>query len=143
MRCRLFSILVLLFLFSKAHVVEALQLKMAPLIGGPSWLPLHVKVIVEQNHTWDFVPLNATSPQTLQSLLSLRSVPGVIRHRCSSGGHDVTSLSPSIRRAQEFVDAYKNRDLHLINNNCWTFALMLYWHLLQTSEEGDVDLSSS
>lgn len=84
-----------------------------------------------EDHTWDFVPLNATSPSTLKALLSLQSVPGEIRHRSVNDA----VVSPRAQRAIEFVDSYKNRDLHLIQNNCWTFALMLYWHVLQSENE--------
>ena len=102
------------------------QLRFKPLIGGPTWLPLHVACVVEQNHTWDFLPKEPTSQQTLQSLLLFRSVPGEIRY-ISNG---TTSLSShKIHQAHTFVQSYTNRNLHLITNNCWTFALMLYWHL--------------
>ena len=124
---------------------EALQLKLAPLIGGPSWLPVHVKVVVEEDHTWDFVPLNATSPETLQSLISLRSVPGEIRYYRQGGNAATTTgstSSPRIRSAQKFVDTYTDRDLNLIQNNCWTFALLLCWHLLRDGGgEDDVKVS--
>jgi hypothetical protein len=134
---RLLLLLVLWGYILAPLVCDALQLKMAPLIGGPSWLPVHVKVVVEDYHTWDFVPLNATSPETLQALICLQSVPGVIRYRQRG---NAAAVSPRIRRAQEFVESYTNRDLNLIQNNCWTFALMLYWHLLQ--EDGGNEMPS-
>jgi hypothetical protein len=131
------------------HTVRALQLQVKPLIGGPSWLPLHVSCVVEDNHKWDFIPLNATSSTTLQSLLSLKSVPGEIRYYYETvtavgASHDeknennhkksprvIVPSSPKVRQAHEFVEqSYTNRNLHLVTNNCWTFALMLYWHLL-------------
>lgn len=133
--------LLLMALLLVPSLAKALQLKLAPLIGGPSWLPLHVKVVVEDSHTWDFVPLNATSPSTLQSLLRLQSVPGEIRHYRQGRDTTAAASSPRIQRAQAFVDAYTNRDLNLIQNNCWTFALMLYWHLLRETEETDGSLS--
>jgi hypothetical protein len=77
-----------------------LRLKTAPLVGGPLWLPLHVKVIIENecclsvndtatlslSHQWDLIPINATNISTLQQLLLLQSVPSQIRYRlyCSS-----------------------------------------------------------
>ena len=117
-------------------VSQALQLKLAPLIGGPSWLPLHVKVVVDSDNSWDFVPLNATSPDTLKSLLLLQSVPGEIRHFQTSASPDENADSSlGAQRAKDFVDSYTNRDLHLIQNNCWTFALLLYWHVFQSDKD--------
>jgi hypothetical protein len=124
MHCSLWIVVMIGWIVS---CTQALQLRLAPLIGGPSWLPLHVKVIVDSDNSWDFVPLNATSPDTLKSLLMLQPVPGEIRHFQKSSP---TSLRA--QRAQDFVDSYTNRDLHLIQNNCWTFALMLYWHVHQS-----------
>lgn len=113
------------------------QLRLKPLIGGPSWLPLHVACVVEGNHVWDFIPHEATSQQTLRALLSLERVPGTIRYHhvhvdaCAATDSSSTeSSSRNVRQAHTFVDNYTNRNLHLITNNCWTFALMLYWHLL-------------
>lgn len=123
-----------------------LGLKAAPLIGGPSWLPLHVKIVVEGDHTWDFVPLNATSPNTLKQLVSLKSVPGEIRYRQGKRGVDEQKdmyATPMVHRAQKFVDSYSNRDLNLISNNCWTFALMMYWHLRSTEMTNEQDDASS
>jgi len=140
MRCW-FLFLVFYCDFCAPLLCDALQLKVAPLIGGPAWLPLHVKVVVENDHTWDFVPLNATSPSTLKSLVTLHSVPGEIRYyRQKKKASDDAIISPTIRRAQEFVNAYTDRDLNLIRNNCWTFALMLYWHLLRSDGEDNFDM---
>uniref|UniRef100_A0A7R9ZN28 Uncharacterized protein n=1 Tax=Craspedostauros australis TaxID=1486917 RepID=A0A7R9ZN28_9STRA len=100
-----------------------LRLKMKPLIGGPSWLPLHVQVVVavdanvivdeSGNHgkdsntrrevelvVVDFIPLNATSSATLQKLITLQDVPGQIRifdYRDGTGSQAVQiSKEPSI-----------------------------------------------
>lgn len=140
--CRIGVVHVLLALLVCIHTVRALQLQVKPLIGGPSWLPLHVSCVVEDNHKWDFIPLNATSSRTLQSLLSLQSVPGEIRYHTTTttttnnhNNNNNKSLLPHNDKkvhqaAHQFVQNYNNRNLHLITNNCWTFALMLYWHLL-------------
>jgi hypothetical protein len=114
-----------------SHAMKAaalVQLRLKPLIGGPSWLPLHVACVVEHTHVWDFIPKEATSKQTLQSLVSLQSVPGEIRY--VSEQDYSSSSSRKVHQAHTFVDSYTNRNLHLVTNNCWTFALMLYWHLL-------------
>jgi hypothetical protein len=72
-----------------------LYLRASQLIGGPSFLPLHSQVILEENvmassssgvkqttvarYIWDFVPVDATRLSTLASLLQLKSVEGKIR----------------------------------------------------------------
>jgi hypothetical protein len=113
------------------------RLVLQPLIGGPSWLKLHVQLhLVEDvdnsndnnrnqmRHKFDFVPLQATDPQTLIQLLTLQTVPGEIRTFQSTH-------PPSL----QFCQQYNNDELHLIFNNCWTFAAKLYWYLLQQQEE--------
>ena len=124
-----------------------LYLRAAPLIGGPSWLPLHVQVVIESEdnrYKWDFVPLNATDPSTLGRLLSLQAVPGEIRCFYAKGTcedekqesldrHELVSTIPKeeplLLRAQEFCDSYEDRNLHLVQNNCCTFAFQLYNYL--------------
>ena len=116
------------------------SLRLAPLIGGPKFLPIHIQVKVEQDHVFDFVPLNATEPETLQKLLQFQPVPGQIRYfdkrgRRSSrsvgdgGGDDDDDVDEKIidkvrRIQQDFCEPY-DTDLHLISNNCWTFAFQL------------------
>lgn len=118
-----------------------LFLQTAPLIGGPSWLPLHVKVVLETDtksrHKWDFVPLNATSSSTLQRLVTLQGVPAEIRYSMTQyekkdtqdPSHQLLEAHELIERAQSFCDTYPERDLHIVQNNCWTFALRLAQHL--------------
>eukprot|EP00565_Helicotheca_tamesis_P001043 CAMPEP_0185738894 /NCGR_PEP_ID=MMETSP1171-20130828/34123_1 /TAXON_ID=374046 /ORGANISM="Helicotheca tamensis, Strain CCMP826" /LENGTH=241 /DNA_ID=CAMNT_0028410279 /DNA_START=19 /DNA_END=744 /DNA_ORIENTATION=- len=69
--------------------------RFSPLIGGPSFLPLHCEVLLlappppaneeEENtiliHRFDFLPKEPTRAETLSSLLSLQSVPGMVRQR--------------------------------------------------------------
>jgi hypothetical protein len=137
---------------------------MAPLIGGPSWLPLHVKLFIEAEdgtrHLLDFVPKDASNPDVTGRLMSFQCVPGDVRYACQSSGgkqerQDVTRvvLHPSndsterarrlpqnrseasiVERAVQYSAAYPDRDLHLLTNNCWSFAVRLYWHLLSTSD---------
>ena len=106
-----------------------IQLKLSPLIGGPSFLPVHVKVVVANDHIYDFVPLNAADPETIAGLLRLKPVPGEIR---SMGRKQ--NQSPIVEKADTFVNGYSNTDLHLVYNNCWTFALLMLWELLLTKE---------
>ncbi|KAL7557532.1 hypothetical protein ACA910_019314 [Epithemia clementina (nom. ined.)] len=157
-----------------------------PLIGGPSWLPLHVRVVLttcpnenneeEENsnnkkqwktgsirdsyyYWWDFVPQNATQSSTLLQLVQGQSVPGLVRRNHSSklwnNHHQALSSSSSssfsgtflewlVQQANDFCQqAYSNENykqenaihsrgahLHLVTNNCWTFAVQLTWHLV-------------
>jgi hypothetical protein len=117
-------------------ITPQIQIKAAPLIGGPTWLPLHCQVIVDATYAFDFVPLNATSTTTLQKILSLQLVPAIARirrHRQFTNTTDddtnsVSSSSSRVDRALTFCRHY-NKDLHLIQNNCWTFAYDLVAHI--------------
>lgn len=160
-----------------------LFLETSPLIGGPSWLPLHVKVILEDDralHRWDFIPLNAIETSTLQRLLSLLSVPAKIRYQrvpvsskeimldqrnVLAAGYDIIleerrndeypttgddSSTPMadrneeadrlLKMAHDFCATYRE-ELHLITNNCWTFAIQLNDHLSAASECCDPEFS--
>uniref|UniRef100_A0A7R9W8Y9 Uncharacterized protein n=1 Tax=Pseudictyota dubia TaxID=2749911 RepID=A0A7R9W8Y9_9STRA len=81
-------------------------LRLSPLVGGPSYLPLHAEIMLldssgnvdeEGNcpdapwrrqrrsgrvlHRFDFLPEEPTDPSTLARLLTLQSVPGLARYR--------------------------------------------------------------
>ena len=111
------------------NFAKDISLKLAPLVGGPRWLPVHVKVILCDAHGFDFVPLNPTSVDTLQKLLTLQAVPAEARilpsYRSSSDssttGTSNEEQSAYVLRAREFCTQY-NKDLHLVKNNCWSFA---------------------
>ena len=152
-------------------------LQIMPLIGGPTWLPIHVRVVVVEEkaqslssssfgtnnhgnsggsssrscccwHTWDFVPLNATEQETLQRLVQLQETPGVLRYKNHTTTPTLTTMTakqsslqkplskseevgPSlVQCAQSFCETYPNRNLHLVTNNCWTFAIQLAWNLV-------------
>ena len=67
-----------------------LFLRFSPLIGGPRFAPVHVEVMLADEstgtlHRFDFVPADATDPTTLAMLLTLRSVPGILRYRVVEG----------------------------------------------------------
>ena len=137
---RLLSLLLLLSLsnLSKSNaftipVNREVSLQTAPLIGGPSWLPVHVKVVVQGDHIFDFVPLNPTSQDTLKSLVSLRPVPAEARiRRQSQPASSPGQRSTICQRGVQFCEDY-NKDLHLIRNNCWGFAYELVKHLSSES----------
>ena len=111
-------------LFPMVTASMGVQLKLSPLINGPSFLMIHVKVVVDHDHVYDFVPLNPTNHDTIDDLLRLKRVPGQIRST-SRRQH----RSPLVKKAEKFVNNYNDTDLHLLYNNCWTFALLLLWEL--------------
>jgi hypothetical protein len=195
---------------SRAPTIIRLGIEPGPLIGGPSWLPVHVKVVLRRQQqaaatdreqgnngemtavaatatasfatprtstssssssslpsfAWDFVPIRARDEETLKEIMQLRSVPGKIRFFSSGRRVDnpeqlllskLASSAPAVpvsknapapsnndlqsenllqplyqwaKHAQTFCDGYTDRDLHVIFNNCWTFAFQLCVHLL-------------
>lgn len=90
-------------------------------------------MVVAKDHIFDFVPLNAGDPETLTSLLSLKSVAGEIRLL----GKKQTQAS-LVERAENFAKNYPNCDLHLVSNNCWTFALLMLWELKGKGDDSDL-----
>lgn len=152
---------------AKTDPSHRVGLYMVPLIGGPSWLPLHVKLFIEAEdgtrHLLDFVPKDASNPVVTGRLMSLQCVPGDVRYACQNSegnlGRQEDSrvvLHPSndgiqralrrlqrqgplsaasiVERAVQYSASYPDRDLHLLTNNCWSFAARLYWHLISTSD---------
>lgn len=87
-------------------------LRFSPLIGGPSNIPLHVEVMMLKSailrvcpfndgnnndnsqretsirclHRFDFLPAEPTKMETIQKLISLQYVPGLLRHRILISG---------------------------------------------------------
>jgi hypothetical protein len=125
------------------QAITRIQIQPSPLIGGPKWFPVNCKVVIDDIHYFDFVPNNATDPQTLQRPLTLQPVPAVARFTVNKKNN--TSSAPSssqetarnestITRAIKFCEAY-NKDLHLIYNNCLTFA----FEILRITLSDDVD----
>jgi len=114
----------------------------SPLTGGPRWLPLHVKVIIRNGDAngcdvlYDFIPLDATSKEVLTRLTTFQNVPGEIRSTVVTSTRSATqstiaSLADhdlACSRAREYCENYP-RELNLLTNNCWTFAIGLAVHL--------------
>lgn len=123
---------------------DRVRIQPSPLIGGPKWLPVHCKVVLDNSHVFDFVPRNAASTETIQKLISLRSVPAIARTSRKNQGRETEEIGQSrnndsdsddpknlyIDRAIQFCEDY-DRDLHLVNNNCWSFAFDLIQHIHQ------------
>ena len=116
-------------------VFTSAKLQPVPLIGGPSFLPLHVQVLLEDEisesvpHLVDFIPSDASDPKTLASLLSLRFVPGTYRFRPFPVRKPF--FSPSLEYkfsaplTHDDIDNFISTcppNLHLTENNCWSFA---------------------
>uniref|UniRef100_A0A7S3L5A7 DUF4105 domain-containing protein n=1 Tax=Amphora coffeiformis TaxID=265554 RepID=A0A7S3L5A7_9STRA len=113
----------------------------SPLIGGPQWLPLHVKLILRNVDDgsryvlYDFIPLDATDKEVLARLTTFQNVPGEIRSTIVGSTKLATHSTISLldddlvyQRAQEYCENYP-RELNLLTNNCWTFAIGLAAHL--------------
>eukprot|EP00536_Pseudo-nitzschia_multiseries_P000943 jgi/Psemu1/179901/e_gw1.12.24.1 len=117
------------------------RLQPSPLLGGPGWLPVHCKVVVGDSRAFDFVPLNAESTETITKLISLQAVPATARTihnkrkleaqnaehysgECDNSDDNDESTKLYAERAARFCEEY-DRDLHLIRNNCWSFAFDL------------------
>ena len=136
-------------------VVEALQvsvnnrvaIQLSPLIGGPAWLTVHCKVIVDESHVFDFIPLNAASTETLKKLITLQKVPATVRiiqkndksevnssfNNRSGDGDDDELAKLYVEQAVQFSEEY-DQDLHLISNNCWSFAFDLLRNIISNPE---------
>ena len=115
---------------------NGITLRASPLIGGPSWLPVHVKVSIDGGDVFDYVPMNPTQPETLKRLLSLQPVPAEARVLPSPSSDRAENNNPRAaryaQRANDFCNTY-NKDLHLVYNNCWTFAFEMIRYV--TEEE--------
>ena len=108
-------------------IAKNVCLETAPLLGGPSWLHLHVKVVLDEVNKFDLVPKDATSPETLQRLVSLQPVAAEAR------SFRVVPGSFFSERATQFCEDY-SKDLHLVTNNCWFFAIELVQVVLRDEE---------
>jgi hypothetical protein len=114
------------------QATSRIQLQPSALIGGPAWLPVHVKVVIDKRHVFDYVPRNAASTDTLKRLVTLQAVPAIARSWIADEEDDTNNMYA--QRAEEFCEQY-TKDLHLIRNNCWTFAFeMIHYVTLQNEE---------
>ena len=127
----LFALLCKLVNSLSFRATERIKLQTSPLIGGPSWLPVHVKVVIDENHAFDFVPLNPTSKDTLRKLVSLQAVPAEARILRSSNDERDNEY---VYRARTFCERYSKR-LHLVSNNCWTFAFEIIQYIMKEKRQ--------
>ena len=97
-----------------------LSLETQPLIGGPSWLPIHVQVRLQTDsglHKLDLIPQNATNPEILMNLVLLQSVPAERRHL---GTAEPRCLN---------VSSVGRDEIHLLRYNCWSYAFQVYQYI--------------
>ena len=99
-----------------------------PLLGGPSFLPLHVQ-IAHEGTLYDFLPSNPLAPVTTASLLTGQAVEGSIRCRpVRSVGRDPTwrRIGYTARTSNDLLAfaEQQERSLSLTDNNwCAHFRL--------------------
>ena len=100
--------------------------ELQPLVGGPTWLPLHVVVLVGEVQ-YDFLPSSPQSQKTIVGLLSGRAVPGRVRARSHAlaGSKRKRVLLGHTSVSHEDLQAFartRTSRLRLFENDCWTFA---------------------
>ena len=103
---------------------KGIELRTSPLIGGPSWFPVHVKVVIDDKHVFDYVPLNPTSKQTMKKLVYFQAVPAEARIMSTITNDDDDQTIEYVHRAQQFCELY-SKDLHLLYTNCWMFSFKI------------------
>lgn len=110
------------------------------------FLPLHVSILLFQEdegiHKFDFLPVNPRDPNTLQKLVTMKPVPGFVRYTTTA-----VTINPSfvirlgtaknmdLQTLQKFCKEYQctKGNLHLITNNCFSFAYELFKCTLEFS----------
>ena len=102
------------------------------LISGPSWLTIHRAIeltttpssISSSKVIVDFIPADATNPQTLISLIIGQSVPGNIRINTNTNTNNDSnddSNDDFINNLNEYIKTC-DTTLNLYNNNCYSFT---------------------
>lgn len=104
-----------------------------PLIGGPSWLPIHVstRIFLVDAHgneigtfLLDFIPKEPT--ESLPLLLSGKSVSGKFRMVFDNETRDALFALELLEKCFERCPRLsKSKNLNLVSFNCYTFAWIL------------------
>ena len=128
----LLLLLMLLMIHSEANqrVLPPLRVSFsfAPLIGGPPFLPIHIKTRVLASSgaqvTLDFVP-NLTSGADLAAsnlkLLRGGSVPGLLR--CAFTSNDESDIeNVALEKLASYIRGQSSSELSLLSNNCYHVA---------------------
>jgi len=105
------------------------RLAFSPLIGGPTFFPVHVKVIVTDQDSaervvLDFIPrlLGQDLARNNLNLLRGQDVDGEVRVRGS-----LTQNSALKELCDDVVADYSHQRLNLYRNNCYNFA----WRVIE------------
>ena len=136
MNCRCLFQLALCFTVTNIFGFR-IRYQLKPLLGGPEFAKLHVKVIIASQNgaelKMDFIPQAATEKQTIMKLLCLQPVPGIIRitdteTALASNGkrrgsdEDIAKLKAFATRIYNEEHSQNRTQMHLLLNNCYSFA---------------------
>jgi len=121
---------------------KPLFIGLRPLVGGPSFLPLHVEVAAH-DLVFDFLPENPTAGSTTAALALGQGVAGSIRVRPlrSECKPPRWRLIGYTSRPAEELSAHANSqpsELRLLDNNCWTFAASLTRYAVGSGAPGEM-----
>jgi hypothetical protein len=110
------------------NAINKLFVARYPLVGGPSFLKLHIAIVHEHSGAltqFDFLPANPTAAATAFRLLKLQTSPGELRERRlrfkPKDLQYICETNASVQELRAFTAAYDDQ-LHLLNNSCSSFA---------------------
>lgn len=115
--------------------------RFSPLIGGPPILPLHVELLLlmmdhepsesSENdmddtpmilHRIDYIPQNPTDSNTIMKLLTLKYVPGTVRHRIYLSNDDLLQPIKDLWWMQHPLDTNDKDDTRKDNHHDTTIT---------------------
>ena len=96
-----------------------------PLVGGPSFLPLHVVIEHEASGScFDFLPEDPLALETTLALVTGAAVPGKVRHRTARRSRRGVVLGATTKSVDAILNMARQQpsELRLLRNDCWSFA---------------------
>lgn len=96
-----------------------------PLVGGPSFLPLHVVIEHEASGScFDFLPKDPLALETTLALVTGAAVPGKVRHRTARRSRRGVVLGATTKSVDAILNMARQQpsELRLLRNDCWSFA---------------------
>jgi hypothetical protein len=121
-------LVVVLYCIHCCDAINKLYVARYPLVGGPSFLKLHVAIVNESPAAmtqFDFLPANPTAAATAFRLLTLQTSPGELRERelkyRPKNLQYISDTNASVEDLRAFTAEYDDQ-LHLLNNSCSSFA---------------------
>ena len=118
--------------FSAIILNKMYKLNFKELIGGPTFLKIHVSIEdLEKNIEMDFIPMYPTRIDNIRKLLLGQNVEGLVRLKCrvSKSIIDISQPSiidsnilPFVKTVNESFPQY----LNLYSNNCYHFIHHYY-----------------